>query len=301
MAVNKVVFGTETVMDISDSTVSPETLGEGEKAYGANGEPVIGVNPYELEATNHEVSEQTSLIAQITTELQGKMASGGGGEDHLDDFLTNTLTAIDSDVTKIVSYGSYGRTALETVNLPKCTNIGSYAFRGCTGITSVDAPVATEIATYAFYGCSKLADINAPKVSTIGTYAFYKCGLRSVNFPVATGIAQNAFFQNENLEVADFGVANKINQAAFGNCSSLVALLLRRTGSICALGVASNAFSGSPIATGTGYVYVPAALVDTYKTATNWVNYATQFRALEDYTVDGTITGELDWDKVNAT
>lgn len=208
---------------------------------------------------------------------------GGGAENHLDDFLDNTLTAIDSDVTKIVSYGSHSRTALKTVNLPNCTEIGSYAFRNCTSVTDVNAPLVKNISTYAFYGCSKLADINMSKATSIGTYAFYKCDLRSVNFPVATGISQNAFFQNENLQRADFGVANKINQAAFGNCSSLVTLILRRTDSICALGVASNGFSGTPIANGTGFVYVPKALIEAYKVATNWVNYASQFRAIEDY------------------
>ena len=32
--------------------------------------------------------------------------------------------------------------------------------------------------------------------------------------------------------------------------------------------------------------------------ATNWSTYAAQFRALEDYTVDGTTTGELDETKI---
>lgn len=210
-------------------------------------------------------------------------SSGGDGADNLGDFLTNTLTTIESDVTKIVSYGSYGRTALTTIKLPKCTDIGSYSFRGCSGITNVDAPLVTSIGTYAFYGCSKLANINMSKATTIGNYAFYKCNLHNINFPYATGISQNAFFQNENLEIADFGVANKINQASFANCSSLVALILRRTSSICTLGVATNGFTNTPIANGTGYVYVPQALIEEYKVATNWVNYASQFRAIEDY------------------
>jgi hypothetical protein len=34
---------------------------------------------------------------------------------------------------------------------------------------------------------------------------------------------------------------------------------------------------------GTGYIYVPSALVETYKTASNWVTYAAQIRAIEDY------------------
>jgi hypothetical protein len=47
MAVNKVVLnrdGTEEILiDISDSTVTPETLAEGETAYGKNGEKIVGV------------------------------------------------------------------------------------------------------------------------------------------------------------------------------------------------------------------------------------------------------------------
>ena len=45
----------------------------------------------------------------------------------------------------------------------------------------------------------------------------------------------------------------------------------------------TKAFEGTPIESGTGYIYVPAALIDSYKTATNWTQYADQFRAIEDY------------------
>ena len=68
-------------------------------------------------------------------------------------------------------------------------------------------------------------------------------------------------------------------------------------GDLCSLD-STNAFTGTPIASGTGYIYVPAVLIDSYKAATNWSTYAAQFRALEDYTVDGTTTGELDETKI---
>ena len=42
MAVNKVVFGTTTIIDISDSTVSPEKLPAGVIAYNAKGERITG-------------------------------------------------------------------------------------------------------------------------------------------------------------------------------------------------------------------------------------------------------------------
>ena len=44
MAYNKVVYKGEVIMDITDSTVTPETLGEGVIAYGANGERIIGTS-----------------------------------------------------------------------------------------------------------------------------------------------------------------------------------------------------------------------------------------------------------------
>lgn len=42
MAVNKVVFGGETLMDLTSDTVSAESLAEGETAHAANGEPITG-------------------------------------------------------------------------------------------------------------------------------------------------------------------------------------------------------------------------------------------------------------------
>lgn len=49
-------------------------------------------------------------------------------------------------------------------------------------------------------------------------------------------------------------------------------------------------------------VYVARDLIDSYKTATNWSACyelgRVDFKALEDYTVDGTVTGGFDYDKI---
>ena len=47
-----------------------------------------------------------------------------------------------------------------------------------------------------------------------------------------------------------------------------------------------------------GYIYVPRNMIETLSNATNWSAYASQLRALEDYTVDGTTTGDLDESKI---
>lgn len=122
-----------------------------------------------------------------------------------------------------------------------------------------------------------LTEYKENRITTVGEYAFYGCTeLVEVDLPNMTTIKANAM----------------------NGCSVLKALILRGE-TVCTLANA-NALTGTPIASGTGYIYVPAALVDSYKAATNWSTYADQFRALEDYTVDGTVDGELDETKIAA-
>ena len=82
-----------------------------------------------------------------------------------------------------------------------------------------------------------------------------------------------------------------VTPGTFNSCSALVALVMRAT-AVATLG-ATGAFTGTPIEAGTGYIYVPRDLIASYESATNWSTYAGQFRAIEDYTADGTIDGEF--------
>lgn len=110
-----------------------------------------------------------------------------------------------------------------------------------------------------------------------------------------TTLRNNAFSGCNNLTMARFGSVGAIGAATFSNCSSLKCLILPAENAVT---LAGDCFWNTPIKNKTGYIYVPRALVDTYKVATNWSVYANQFRALEDYTVDGTVTGELDESKI---
>ena len=97
-----------------------------------------------------------------------------------------------------------------------------------------------------------------------------------------SSIPSNCFYKCTNLYRADFGIAKSVGGGAFSSATSLTVLILRRTGAICTLS-SSAALTNTAIKNGTGYIYVPAVLIDTYKTATNWSAFANQFRAIEDY------------------
>ena len=201
--------------------------------------------------------------------------------------------------TSIDSYAFYNCLKLATIDFPMATSIGDNAFNGCSQLTTIDFPVATSISRGAFYNCSQLTTADFPMATSTGEIAFYGCSkLATIDFPMATSISRSAFNGCSQLTTADFPVATSIGESAFYSCSKLNALALRSQ-SLCSLSN-SNAFTSTPIYSGAGYIYVPSSLLDSYKSATNWSTYATQFRALEDYTVDGTITGELDADKIGA-
>ena len=135
-------------------------------------------------------------------------------------------------------------------------------------------------------------------VQIIGDYALRNCSkLLKVDFPSVISIGTSGLVDCTKLKSARFQSVTNIMSYAFRSCSALTTLILGNL-SCCSL-ADTNALNSTPIASGTGYIYVPRALVDSYKTASKWSTYANQFRALEDYTVDGTINGELDETKVN--
>ena len=270
-----------------------------------------------------EKTGKTDLILpkDMPTEIES-IESGGSssGQELLDAMIDGSITEIESNAESVKNYAFYysnnlksvsfpiatsiGKNAfnscdtLTTVDFPLVTSIGEYAFNSCDALTTVDFPLVTSIGASAFRSCEQLETINSPLVTSIENYAFNGCEvLKAVDFPLLTSIKSSAFDSCDALTTVDFPLVTSIEKYAFNGCDKISAVILRNAEVLCTLS-AANAFASTPIKTGTGYIYVPSALIEDYKVATNWSTYATQFRALEDYTVDGTVTGELDETKI---
>lgn len=150
-------------------------------------------------------------------------------------------------------------------------------------MTVLDNNLVTSLRTRACQGATNLITVNLPLVTSLGSYAFYSCsGLETATLPKLTSVSTQAFYGCSKLKHADCGNLANISAQTFNACSALTELILRKTGSICTLSNV-NAVNNTPIGKGTGYVYVPSSLVDSYKSATNWSGFADQFRAIEDY------------------
>ena len=159
-------------------------------------------------------------------------------------------------------------TTLDLSAWPDTGALRAYAFYGCSALTSITLPAGMtgSIGTYALYGCSKLTSITLPAGMTgsIGTYALYGCSkLTSITLPA--------------------GMTGSIGTYAFGGCSKLTKLVIQRTAGVVTL-ASANAFGNSGITATTGDIYVPDALVGTYKTAANWSTFANRIQPLSAYT-----------------
>lgn len=86
MAVNQVIFGNQIVIDITDSTVNPNTLLAGYKAYGANGEQVTG---------NVELSYHITLHKSQYDQLTEQEKLNEKNFFYIDDLDPETLQFID--------------------------------------------------------------------------------------------------------------------------------------------------------------------------------------------------------------
>lgn len=245
--------------------------------------------------------------------------------------LEVNLPKVETIGTNAFEYNSH----LETVNAPLLESIGNYAFRNNSVLATFYAPNLDTIGTNAFQNCKALNNptfgtlttikssafaycnaLPASKISfnaieTIESYAFRECkAFVSITAPKLKYIGTGGFNTCTNLERFDLGgglteaPTSGIGSNAFSGCTKINHFVIRYTGGVYPLAgnTAFGSTNSTPLApSGAGYFYFPRDLVASYKTATNWKvwsNRDTRFRALEDYTVDGTVTGALDESKI---
>lgn len=243
-----------------------------------------------------------------------------GDDAVVDSIIDRTITEFKDDTITSIGYSAfYGCKNLVSVDAPNVSDVLNQAFFGCSSLTDVnlpnvvklyggtfrtsglreaDFPKCTTISAHEFYGCPSLTRVSLPLIENLQYQCLNGCSaLTEVYAPSATTIGYAAVRDDTLIKRLDFPAATLIEQYCMHGCTSLDTLILRNTASVVT-SADVNMLGNTPIANGTGYIYVPRALVDSYKSATNWSTFATQFRALEDYTVDGTTTGELDETKI---
>ncbi len=206
-------------------------------------------------------------------------------------------------ITEIGAFSFYGCINLKEVNIPtSLIAIEDYLFSKCEKLSGIEIPSSvTSIGEAAFYGCKSLADIQIPNsVRSIGSYAFAECtGLTNIELPSSiTKISWSAFddctslksvnIPNSVTTIEDYAFADCINlssidipssvtsigSAALKGCKSLDNITIRSTNMI--------EFKLDLLAetTNLNHIYVPANLLDKYKTSEGWKDFADKIEAI---------------------
>lgn len=195
--------------------------------------------------------------------------SGGGGENDDNYMIVMGLSdgsVYDSVATIIPPYmffyrNSTGINMLTGITALSVKTIGSQAFERCTELSYASFPTCTRISVNAFNNCHTLSSVLFPNVEIIENGCFYSCS-------ALTEIKLNK--------------CTRIGSSAFRECRKLESVYLLK--SEVATLVNANAFQTTPISNSTylghfGSIFVPASLVDAYKSALNWSNYSGRITA----------------------
>lgn len=183
----------------------------------------------------------------------GEISGSGGWDQKSITEGTVEIINLNNSASFVVSNAFQNNTNIQTVNLPYATTVGNNAFKSCYSLSQVSLPICSIIGSNAFGYCSSLSQVDLPVCSIISEYAFDGCrSLSQVSLPMC----------------------NTISGYAFGYCSSLSIITIGYS-SVCSLG-GSTVFTNTQITSSTGSIYVPASLVDSYKSAKNWSYFSTR-------------------------
>lgn len=197
-----------------------------------------------------------------------------------------------STLLQTVQNVPYGGSATYTGSTPTYTGSGDaadYEFsgfqptgKGITGNTSCYAQFKYTGYMYTGVIDGGISEYVDEELTTVGEYAFKGCtNLSKVELPAVTAVKSNAFEGCTSLAWVDLASATSLSYMAFSACTNLSTLILRNASQVCSFG--SGILNSTAISKGTGYIYVPAVLIDEYKAADGWSAYASQIRAIEDY------------------
>ena len=241
---------------------------------------------------NGEVTEDVKDYAsvKITTQVEGGDPELERKYDELLKVLervnTNNFTVENDDITKLGDYAFYGNERITSVLLPNVGYIGDSCFENCYMLSEISLGELTRISSRAFQNCRKLENFENGYAKNIESYAFYdeasidsyKMILKSVKCASARSIERCAFAGLTKIETIDILGGGDIERMSDTNkpLESLVNFIMRNDETVTHVD-AYTAFAA------TTNIYVPDALVESYKTATNWSKYAEQIHPLSEY------------------
>ena len=280
-----------------DSNLVSENIKDGVSILGVNGSLSTKYSPSFISFYYYKGTDLTEELSNLDTSKLTSMKYMFGYTDLVDLDLSNFNT---ENVESMEMMFYYSR-KLETLNLSnfnteKVTNMDSM-FYYCSllkelDLSSFNTSNVTDMYTM-FSRCGSLTKLdlssfNTSNVTDMGQM-FDECtSLTEINvssFTTEKVTNMGSMFSGcsslTKIDISNF-TSEKLtyNMGMFMSCTSLTTLIINNPNLFKMTD--TNMLSNTPIASGTGYVYVPDDMVETYKSATNWSTYANQIKGMSE-------------------
>lgn len=219
------------------------------------------------EALNYPIGlENNKLKSFVSNKQLEKVEKQLSGEYNGNFAIINDC---ESNVVNISNLLENNKIPLE-IEVNNNSNLIKYLHR--QHIDSITLPFNSSfIDSYAFYNANvdkiKIIQYGFSGGISCGVSAFQDCKAHTIHI-ISSGEASSDTFKLDNDYI-------------FDNCENLTKLVLDFRG--FAYTNYTNIFTKTPIANGTGYIYVPDDLVDTVKALKGWSTYADQIKPLSEY------------------
>lgn len=287
--------------DTTDATATADKILSGYTAY-ANGQKLTGTASGGITPSGTMSITSNGIYDIVSFASVDVNVSGGGGGITADDVAMRTISGVVSgSASRILASAFWSCSGITAASFPNVTSIGSNAFAGCRTMSQLYCPNLQSTGASPFTECYALESVDFPYLNNGTNSMFAK--LSSLKTAYLSGFSANmngAFFSGcTNLVDVALPVASMIGMSAFAWCSKLSQITLPQVGLISASAFYSckslmtlnllstsvatlsnyNAFVNTPMSksayTGSfGSIYVPASLVDSYKSAPNWSYYS---------------------------
>lgn len=259
MAINKVVYGANTLIDLTADTVTADTLKTGFTAHDKSGTAITGTldlaegSVYQDEdgcvVLNDDDGSGVSYIPLTVSSNGTYTASSSYCYNPVTVNVDNQYYSIYKSLAfrSVIASSAPGvsewANSLTSINNGQFANqnfSGSFTFNNVKSVSmygfgsaflqgnfppsnfTLSFPNASVIGHGAFAYNFGLRSINGTVCDYIADYAFYRCSnLTSVYFPVLSKVSQYTFYSCSRLTDVSIPSATLISTSAFANCSSL--------------------------------------------------------------------------------
>ena len=253
----------------------------------------------EVDEYPEPITREDKLLVSL---IENGILSGGISikEFAQDGLQKNSIS--DSAVTAVRDYAFTNNKIIETVDFPNLKTVKQYAFAFCSSLKTIDLSNVTELGESAFQQAALEGALSLTKYnpSSVAKYIFRGNKFTSISIPLAKVLGHSMFIYCDQATSVNLPLVETMNDWTFAYCTKLKTVTLPKIKTltrytfgysrleklvlpnsvVCT--IAADTFIDTPIAQGTGYVYVPDNLLNSYKSATNWSAIGDQIKPMSE-------------------